>query len=137
MATTNDATVRTEEPAVEPEQASQNHTSDSPNGARAAEFASLENGSDAGPKERKIDLLLDITLPVTIELGRTSMLIKDIIDVRKGSIIELDKAAGEPVDILVNGKKMAEGEVVIIEQRFAVRIVNLVTSPDRINSVKE
>jgi flagellar motor switch protein FliN len=104
---------------------------------RPAEFQSLDGSFSGGPKERKIDLLMDISLPVTVELGRASMLIKDIIGLQKGSVIELDRGAGDAVDILINGKKMAEGEVVVVDQHFAVRITGLAESTDRFNTMKE
>ena len=72
----------------------------------------------------------DIFLPVSIELGRTLMTINDIIELEKGSIIEFDKLAGETVDLLVNDKKFAEGEVVVIDEHFGIRITNLVKTRD-------
>lgn len=104
---------------------------------RPAAFQSLEENLSEHDHERKIDLLMDISLPVTVELGRSSMLIKDIIALQRGSVIELDRGAGEPVDIVINGKKMAEGEVVVVDQHFGVRITGIVESTDRTQSVKE
>ncbi|HUN65404.1 MAG TPA: flagellar motor switch protein FliN [Bacteroidota bacterium] len=101
-----------------------------------AEFQSLES-TPSGEKEKNIDLLLDINLPVAIELGKTNMLIKDILELQKGSLVEFDKAAGEPVDILVNGKKMAEGEVVVVDDHFAVRITTLVERSERVRNLEE
>ena len=76
------------------------------------------------------DKLGDIYLPVSIELGRTALAIQDILDLEKGSIIEFDKLAGETVDLLVNDKKFAEGEVVVIDEHFGIRITNLVKTRD-------
>ncbi len=84
----------------------------------------------------KLELLFDVMLPVSIELGRTTMLIKDILELDRGSIIELDKLASEPVDVIVNGKKIAEGEVVVIDKHFGVRITNLITVEERLKNVK-
>lgn len=78
-----------------------------------------------------LDLLMDVPLPVMVELGRTTMLVKDIMSVGPGSIIELDKAAGENVDILINGRLIARGEVVVIEENFGVRIVDFVNAPEK------
>ena len=83
-----------------------------------------------------IDMLLDISLPITIELGRTSMLIRDILELGHGSIVELNKLAGEPVDILVNDKVIARGEVVVIDENFGVRITSLVGMEERIKSLR-
>lgn len=79
-----------------------------------------------------IALLLDVPMRVTVELGRTKMTIKDILGLGEGSIIELDKLAGEPVDILVNDKLIAQGEVVVIDENFAVRVTKIVTPMERI-----
>ena len=69
---------------------------------------------------------MDVPLQVTVELGRTNRLIKDILEFSTGTIIELDKLAGEPVDILVNGKVVAKGEVVVIDESFGVRVTEIV-----------
>ncbi len=79
-----------------------------------------------------IALLLDVPMRVTVELGRTKMTIKEILGLGEGSIIELDKLAGEPVDILVNDKLIAQGEVVVIDENFAVRVTKIVTPMERI-----
>jgi flagellar motor switch protein FliN len=86
-------------------------------------------------KDLKIDLLFDLSLQVSIELGRTKMLIKDILELQRGSIIELEKLASEPVDILINGKKVAEGEVVVIEKHFGIRITSLIDSSERLKNI--
>jgi flagellar motor switch protein FliN len=76
---------------------------------------------------REMGMVLDIELPISIELGRTSMLIRDIVKLAPGSIVELDKLSGEPVDLFVNGRLFARGEVVVVDENFAVRITGLVT----------
>jgi len=73
----------------------------------------------------KLDMLRDLHLNVYIELGRTQMLVKDVLELERGYVIELDKLASEPVDIFVNNKKIAEGEVVVIDKHFGIRITNL------------
>lgn len=83
-----------------------------------------------------LNLLLDIPLKVTVELGRTQKLIKDILELSQGSIIELDKLAGEPVDILVNNKLIAKGEVVVIDENFGVRVTDIVSQWDRIQKLQ-
>ncbi|HEY0828390.1 MAG TPA: flagellar motor switch phosphatase FliY [Bacilli bacterium] len=83
-----------------------------------------------------LNLLLDIPLKVTVELGRTQKLIKDILELSQGSIIELDKLAGEPVDILVNNKLVAKGEVVVIDENFGVRVTDIVSQWDRIQKLQ-
>ena len=73
-----------------------------------------------------IDLLLDVPLEVTVELGRTSKSIKEILDFAPGTIIELSRLAGEPIDVLVNGKYVARGEVVVIEEAFGIRVTEII-----------
>ena len=77
-------------------------------------------------EKKNINLIMDVPLEVTVELGRTKKIIKDILELGPGSIIELDKLAGDPVDILVNGKRIAKGEVVVIDESFGVRITDIV-----------
>lgn len=102
---------------------------------QTAQFQKLDETPSGGNGDRKMDLLMDLTLQVSIELGRTTMLIKDILDLQRGSVVEFEKLASEPVDILINGKKMAEGEVVVIEKHFGIRITSLVDATERIRNL--
>ena len=79
---------------------------------------------EAGP--RGIDLLGDVELSVTVELGRTRMLVEDVLKLRSGSVIELDKLAGDPVDVCVNGRLVARGEVLVLNDNFCIRISEIV-----------
>jgi len=85
----------------------------------------------------KLELLYDLQLPVSIELGRTNMLIKDILRLGRGSVIEFDKLVSEPVDVIINGKKVAEGEVVVIDKHFGIRITTLIDPTDRLRSLRK
>ena len=76
--------------------------------------------------KENIDLIMDVPLEVTVELGRTSKSIKEILEFSPGTIIELDKIAGEPIDVLVNGKLVAKGEVVVIEESFGIRVTDII-----------
>lgn len=100
-----------------------------------AQFQALDASPQQEEHERKMDILMDLQLPVSIELGRTNMLIRDILDLTRGSVVEFEKLASEPVDILINGKKMAEGEVVVIEKHFGIRITNLVDATERVRGL--
>ena len=100
-----------------------------------AELDELAEPLPRDGKGRKIDLLLDVELDVTVELGRKVMVVEDILRLGKGAVIELDKLAGEPVDVLVNGKKLAEGEVVVVEDHFGVRLTHLLEPSERIKSL--
>ncbi len=93
------------------------------------------SGETTSREEGSIDLLRDIPLEVTVRLGRARMTIKEILELGKGSIIELDRLAGEDVDLLVNGKLIAKGEVVVIEENFAFRIKKIVSPMERIQEI--
>lgn len=96
-----------------------------------AEFQSLRR-ERSSPERGNIDLLLDVPLQVTVELGRTRMQIREILELGKGSVVELDKLAGEPVEIFVNGKLIAKGEVVTIDENFGVKITDIVSRRERV-----
>lgn len=100
------------------------------------QFASFQGGGYAQTDETNLNLLLDIPLKVTVELGRTKKQIKEILELSQGSIIELDKLAGEPVDILVNNKLIAKGEVVVIDENFGVRVTDIVSQWDRVQKIQ-
>ncbi|MDE7061649.1 MAG: flagellar motor switch protein FliN, partial [Lachnospiraceae bacterium] len=91
-----------------------------------AQFQTFATDVNGVFSKENIDLIMDVPLEVTVELGRTSKSIQDILDFAPGTIIELNKIAGEPIDILVNGKYVAKGEVVVIEESFGVRITEIV-----------
>ncbi|SFM41365.1 flagellar motor switch protein FliN/FliY [Psychrobacillus psychrodurans] len=101
-----------------------------------AQFASFEAPSLSQNESRNLNLLLDIPLQVTVELGRTKRTVKEILELTSGSIIELDKLAGEPVDILVNNRHVAKGEVVVIDENFGVRITDILSQAERINNLR-
>lgn len=109
----------------------------SPTTVQAAQFQQLDTASASQPVDRKLDVLFDLDLTLSIELGRRQMAIKDILELQRGSVVEFDKLAGEPVDILINNKKIAEGEVVVIEKHFGIRITSLVNTADRLKTVEK
>ena len=83
-----------------------------------------------------LDLLLDVNLRVAVELGRTEMAIKDVLALGPGSVVELDKLAGEPVDILVNDRLIAKGEVVVVDENFGVRVTDIVSPQKRLGKLR-
>src|SRR3954454_9204688 len=93
-----------------------------------------ENGNPSGGGEpaRRLDLLLDVPLDVSVELGRTRLSVQDLLGLGPGSVIELDKIAGEPLDILVNDRLVARGEAVVVNDKFGVRITDIVSQSERI-----
>lgn len=100
------------------------------------QFPNFGNPPYVQADDTNLNLLLDIPLRVTVELGRTSKQIKEILELSQGSVIELDKLAGEPVDILVNNKLIAKGEVVVIDENFGVRVTEIVSQWDRIQKLQ-
>jgi len=86
--------------------------------------------------KREIEFLLDIPLEVSVELGRTKMLINDLLQLGQGSVIELDKLAGDPVEILVNQRLVARGEVVVVNEKFGIRLTDILSPMERIRKLK-
>lgn len=100
------------------------------------QFASFDNSSTAyGEVNQNLNLVMDVKLELTVELGRTILPIKNVLELTKGSIIELDKVAGEPVELYANGKLIAKGEVVVIEENFGLRITSIVSPENRIKDL--
>ena len=97
-----------------------------PTNVMPAQFQNLAPNTAGIPGGENIGIIMDVPLEVTVELGRTSNSISEILDFAPGTILELDKIAGEPVDVLVNGKFVAKGEVVVIEESFGVRVTEII-----------
>ncbi|MCX7875643.1 MAG: flagellar motor switch protein FliN [Melioribacteraceae bacterium] len=102
-----------------------------------AQFEEFDDSSvqTTGVYNDKLHFLKDLPMNIYIELGRTQMQIKDILELERGYVIELDKLASEPVDVFVNNKKIAEGEVVVIDKHFGIRITNLVDPANRMKDI--
>jgi flagellar motor switch protein FliN/FliY len=100
-----------------------------------AQFAPLGN-SKMSKESGNIGLILDVPLQVTVELGSTRMRIKEILELGVGSIVELDKLAGDPVDIYVNGKLIAKGEVVVIDENFGIKVTDIISPIERANTLQ-
>jgi flagellar motor switch protein FliN/FliY len=133
-----DIAVVSDEPAYDSpalKSSPQNDKQEDPVRVSRAQFSEFEQVRPSSGKNINIDLLLDVVLPVTVELGRKDMKIKEVLEIGQGSVVELDKLAGEMVDLLINGKKFAVGEVMVADENYAVRIVNLVSREERIKSL--
>jgi flagellar motor switch protein FliN len=100
------------------------------------EAESSAKGSDSGKRERNLDLILDIPLRVTVELGRTKMVVSDLLNLGQGSVIELSKLAGEPMEVLVNDKLVARGEAVVVNEKFGVRLTDIISPAERVEQLK-
>jgi flagellar motor switch protein FliN len=107
--------------------------------SRAAEFKDLSTEAKAAKKEtghkRELDFILDIPLEVSAELGRTKLLINELLQLGQGSVIELNKLAGEPLEIHVNGKLVARGEAVVINEKFGVRLTDIISPIERVKQL--
>lgn len=90
------------------------------------------NDTNVSEGNANLDMLLDVSMQVTVELGRTRMLLKQVLDLQQGSVVELDRLAGEAVDLFVNERLLARGEVVVVDDKFGIRITELV-APQRKN----
>jgi flagellar motor switch protein FliN/FliY len=101
------------------------------------QFMSLDTGdSKREGGVNKLELIYDVGLQLTVELGRTEKTLKEILEMGPGSVVGLDKLAGEPLDILINGKLLARGEVIVIDENYGVRLKEIVNSGERIGSLK-
>ncbi|MDZ5669603.1 flagellar motor switch phosphatase FliY [Bacillus stercoris] len=133
----------TPEPRIEPKQQQPQPPKRQGTAKKAApvqvspvEFSAFDPNEATQAPINNLDMLLDIPLSITVELGRTKRSVKEILELSAGSIIELDKLAGEPVDILVNQRIVAKGEVVVIEENFGVRVTDILSQAERINNLK-
>ncbi len=90
---------------------------------------------ETAPDMEKLRLILDIPLQLTVELGRTSLLVKDVLQLNQGAVVELAKLAGEPLDVFVNSKLVARGEAVVVNEKFGVRLVDIVSPNERVERV--
>lgn len=100
-----------------------------------AQFDNLAKGNGL-QESQNLDFILDIPLQVSVEIGRTRMLVNELLQLGQGSVVELDKLAGEPVEILVNQKLIARGEVVVVNEKFGVRLTDIISPLDRIKQLK-
>ncbi len=101
-----------------------------------ANFPTLDNAQGQGQKSmRDLDFLLDIPLEISVEIGRTTMLINDLLQLGQGSVVELNKLAGEPLEILVNRKLIARGEAVVVNEKFGIRITDIISPTERVKQL--
>ena len=94
----------------------------------------LEDQKDA-PQMKNLEFIMDIPLQLTVELGRTKLLVKDVLQLNQGSVVELTKLAGEPLDVFVNSKLVARGEAVVVNDKFGIRLLDIVSPNERVDKV--
>jgi flagellar motor switch protein FliN/FliY len=99
-----------------------------------ASFPSLDGGG-AAPSPKSIDFILDIPMQVTVQVGSTKMVIRELLQLGQGSVIELEKLAGEPMEVLVNNKLVARGEVVVVNEKFGVRLTDVISAAERVQQL--
>lgn len=109
---------------------------DMPAEAPKAEIKSIAGPEYGGAKDRNLELILDIPLRVSVELGRTKMVVSDLLNLGQGSVIELNKLAGEPMEVLVNDKLVARGEAVVVNEKFGVRLTDIISPKERVEQLK-
>jgi flagellar motor switch protein FliN/FliY len=102
-----------------------------------AQFASFASGGTPGGAGNDINMILDIPVQLTVELGRTRIAIKHILQLAQGSVVELETMAGEPMDVLVNGYLIAQGEVVVVNDKFGIRLTDIVTPSERMRRLSK
>ena len=103
--------------------------------ATAAIFPSFDADQNASGLMNELDMILDIPVQITVELGRTKISIKNLLQLAHGSVVELDAMAGEPMDVLVNGTLIAQGEVVVVNDRFGIRLTDIISSAERMRKI--
>jgi flagellar motor switch protein FliN len=101
-----------------------------------AGFEELKAERKESSTRKDIEFILDIPLELTVQLGMTKMLIRDLLQLGQGSVVELDKLAGEPMEILINNKLVARGEVVVVNEKFGVRLTDIISPAERISQLK-
>jgi len=99
-----------------------------------ASFPSLDGGG-AAPAPKNIDFILDIPMQVTVQVGSTKMVIRELLQLGQGSVIELEKLAGEPMEVLVNNKLVARGEVVVVNEKFGIRLTDVISAAERVQQL--
>ena len=103
----------------------------------AAGFENLEDdGIDGNDDEVNLDVILDVPVDISMEIGRTKISIRNLMKLNQGSVIELDRLAGEPMDVLVNGTLIAHGEVVVINEKFGIRLTDVISPAERVKKLK-
>jgi flagellar motor switch protein FliN/FliY len=113
-------------------------TPDPKNAAVArAQFGDLgPNAAAAGGQEMNLNLILDVAVTLALEVGRARMPVRELLQLAPGAVVELDRLAGEPLDVLVNGVRIARGEVVVVNEKFGIRLTDVVSATERMEHVK-
>ncbi len=103
---------------------------------KQVEAPSLQDSSSSQSGDVKLDMILDIPVTIAMELGRSRLSIRNLLQLNQGSVVELDRMAGEPMDVLVNGTLVAHGEVVVVNEKFGLRLTDVISPADRIKNLR-
>ena len=126
-----------EDSVAEPETAEQAAPSAGGGGVQRQPMEALEDEAEAvGDENVNLDVILDIPVTLAMEIGRTKMSIRHLLQLNQGSVVELDRLAGEPLDVLVNGTLIAHGEVVVVNERFGIRLTDVISPQERVKKLK-
>ena len=101
-----------------------------------AKFGQLTNEGRANSTEVNLDVILDIPVTLSVEIGRTRQTIRNLLQLNQGSVVELDRLAGEPMDVLVNGTMIAHGEIVVVNEKFGIRLTDVISAAERVKKLK-
>lgn len=105
--------------------------------ARAAEFGDLQDtGASGSARDVNLEVILDVPVTLSMEVGRTRIPIRNLLQLNQGSVVELDRAAGEPLDVFVNGTLVAHGEVVVVNEKFGIRLTDVISPAERIKKLR-
>ncbi|HLJ39281.1 MAG TPA: flagellar motor switch protein FliN [Steroidobacteraceae bacterium] len=104
--------------------------------AQVAEFDTVQDESQPASGDVNLEVILDVPVTLSMEVGRTRVPIRNLLQLNQGSVVELDRAAGEPLDVFVNGTLIAHGEVVVVNERFGIRLTDVVSPAERLRKLK-
>lgn len=127
------------QPQEQPQPQAQQQTAQAPQRAREIEarpanFGNLKQENTGSVSN--MDMILDIPITISVEIGRTRMMVKDLLQLSQGAVVELEKLAGEPMEILVNGRLIARGEAVVVNEKFGIKLTDIVSPTERINKLR-
>lgn len=101
-----------------------------------AQFGQLQHEGSINSDEVNLDVILDIPVTLSVEIGRTKQTIRNLLQLNQGSVVELDRLAGEPMDVLVNGTLIAHGEIVVVNEKFGIRLTDVISAAERVKKLK-
>ena len=106
-------------------------------GAENVPLEKIQNSAAVGDKDINLDVILDIPVTISMEIGNTKINIRNLLQLNQGSVVELDRMAGEPLDVVVNGTLIAHGEVVVVNEKFGIRLTDVISAQERIKKLKK